>query len=186
MRLLFFNTPVIHMKLKRHQAISRSIRLLCFLLFVHTPRSSPAAEVIVGNVCWYTVDTILKLWSSGFASDLNNKIQERQRYDALLRDIIARFEAAHTTATIESTDASKRATPHDENDPVTTEITSLETAIIHTSSCPQTTDTYHGDHIEAFKDNFEGSPRNVLSVDGRSLSDKLKKAIQDGRTYKPR
>ena len=46
-------------------------------------------------------------------------------------------------------------------------------------------DSYHGDHIEAFRGNREGTPRNVLSVDGRSLLDKLKKAIQDGRTYRP-
>lgn len=46
-------------------------------------------------------------------------------------------------------------------------------------------DSYHGDHIEAFKGNREGTPRNVLSVDGRSLLEKLAKAIEDGRTYKP-
>jgi hypothetical protein len=44
-------------------------------------------------------------------------------------------------------------------------------------------DSQHGEHIEAFKKG--GSPRNVLSVDGRSLLDKLKKAIDSGRKYVP-
>lgn|GEM_PF-5517544 len=44
-------------------------------------------------------------------------------------------------------------------------------------------DIYHGEHIEVFK--RSGSPRNVLSVDGRSLVDKLRKAIDSGRSYVP-
>ncbi len=154
-----------------HYQISRSIRFLCFLLSIHTPPLSPAAEVVVGNVCWYTVDTILKLWSSGFASDLNNKIQERQRYDALLRDIIARFEAAHTTATIESTDASERVTPHDENHPVTTDIAPPEAVITHNSSCPQATDT----HDTICIPHAPSYPKTNFTLGGTNVADQFLK-----------
>ncbi len=38
----------------------------------------------------------------------------------------------------------------------------------------------HREHIEAFKEG--GAPRNVLSVDGRFLVDKLKKATESRRS----
>jgi hypothetical protein len=39
----------------------------------------------------------------------------------------------------------------------------------------------HKDHIEIFKGGIKGAPRNILSVDGRELPEKLAKAIFDGR-----
>jgi hypothetical protein len=46
-------------------------------------------------------------------------------------------------------------------------------------------DGLHGDHIEVFMGNYEGNPRQVLSVDGRPLPEKLAKAKAKGRTYVP-
>jgi filamentous hemagglutinin len=45
-------------------------------------------------------------------------------------------------------------------------------------------DGLHGDHIEVFKGNPRpgSAPRQVISVDGRTLPEKLAKAIRDGRT----
>jgi hypothetical protein len=42
-------------------------------------------------------------------------------------------------------------------------------------------DGLHKDHIEIFKGGIKGAPRNILSVDGRELPEKLAKAIFDGR-----
>jgi hypothetical protein len=61
----------------------RSLWITFFAVFFYTVQLSPAAEVAIGSMCWHTVSTLLKVCSSGFATDFCHRIQELKKQDAL-------------------------------------------------------------------------------------------------------
>jgi hypothetical protein len=81
----------------------RTAYLFAFLACLNPSSLSPAAEVFI-PVCWYTVDTALKLISSGFVADVLHRMRELQKRDALINDYLARIEAQEkSSATVPDT-----------------------------------------------------------------------------------
>lgn len=85
------------MKRVRHIKFIRVFCILFLLSGAYTAQLSHTAEVVIGQVCWYTLDTLLKLWTSGLATDFCYRMQEFKKRDALLCECIAYLETQHAT-----------------------------------------------------------------------------------------